>query len=101
MHFGTSRFYRNHAVASHPQALTQCLTLPLSIPIGKVEWSDTASAARDLATGKLPKTTAVLAPAAAAQQYGLKVLATNVEDQNPISLLFYLLKNSPMLQDLQ
>lgn len=89
-----------HAVASHPQALTQCArTLATQHPNWeKVEWSDTASAARDLATGKLPKTTAVLAPAAAAQQYGLKVLATNVEDQKPNITTFLLvekLTNAP------
>ena len=83
------------SVASHPQALTQCARyLAQNHPDWKtVEWSDTASAARDLANGKLPKTTAVLAPEAAAREYGLRMLESNVEDQKPNITTFLLVES--------
>lgn len=83
-----------HQVASHPQALTQCANhLATQHPDWeKIEWSDTASAARDLSTGKLPKDCAVLAPEAAAREYGLKLLECNVEDQKPNITTFLLVE---------
>jgi prephenate dehydratase len=80
------------AVASHPQALTQCARYLAQKPWQKIEWSDTASAARDLAAGKLPKNTAVLAPAAAAREYGLQLLESDVEDQKPNITTFLLVE---------
>lgn len=81
------------SVASHPQALTQCARYLATRPWQKIEWSDTASAARDLAAGKLPKDTAVLAPEAAAREYGLKLLESDVEDQKPNITTFLLVEN--------
>ena len=45
-----------------------------------VEWEDTATAARDLKNGKLPKNCAVIAAKAAAELYGLKILEASVQD---------------------
>ena len=84
-------------VASHPQALSQCQNhLDKNWPqLQKVEWSDTASAARDLARGILPKSSAVLAPKQSAQVYKLKVLEENVQDQHPNLTTFILVQKLP------
>jgi len=69
-------------VASHPQAFLQCGDF-LRSRLPGVEarpWSDTASAARDLARGVLPPTAAVLASQRAARRFGLAVLAEGVQD---------------------
>lgn len=70
------------AVASHPQALAQCERyLARSFPHAeRIEWNDTASAARDLAGGRLAATTAVLASLRAAQRFGLEPLERDVQD---------------------
>lgn len=70
------------AIVSHPQGLAQCKhylardfkTIP------QVEWLDTARAARDLAEGQLEATSAVIAPARAAEVYGLSLMAKNIQD---------------------
>ncbi len=69
-------------VASHPQALSQCERyLKKEFPLAElVEWEDTAKAAKDLSTGKLPPDTAVIAPARSAGLYGLKTLAKGILD---------------------
>jgi len=69
-------------ITSHEQALKQCRRYlqqhwpkrPL------VEYSDTAQAAADVASGKLPATTAVIAPKLAAELYHLHVLAESIQD---------------------
>ncbi|MDP9249647.1 MAG: chorismate mutase [bacterium] len=73
------------AIASHSQALVQCERyLEKEFPkIKLIEWEDTAKAARDLATGKLSKNTAVIAPARSALIYGLQVLDKNIQDMHP------------------
>jgi prephenate dehydratase len=45
-----------------------------------VEYADTAKAAQDLASGKLPKTTAVIASRNAAEAYGLGILEESIQD---------------------
>jgi len=70
------------AITSHDQALRQCRTY-LHRKWGDVElleYSDTALAAKDLHEGKLPKTTAVIAPARCAELYGLEVLEEGIQD---------------------
>lgn len=72
-------------VVSHPQALAQCqhyLQRECKKAIW-VEWSDTASAARDLKEKKLTRNCAVIAPEQAARIYGLQVLARNIQDNHP------------------
>lgn len=82
------------SITSHPQALVQCEryiqhrypNLPL------IEWIDTAEAAKDLANGKLPVNTAVIAPAQAAILYGLKILERGIQDVNPNLTTFIIVK---------
>ena len=70
------------AIVSHDQALKQCRAyLKKNWPKAKVEeYEDTAKAAEDLASGKLPKTTAVIASKTAADVYGLQVLEASIQD---------------------
>jgi prephenate dehydratase len=77
-------------VASHPQALRQCARALARLLPGRatVAWSDTASAARDLAAGVLDARTAVLASARAGERYGLAPLARDVGD-DPRSRTFF------------
>lgn len=71
-------------IASHPQALWQCdQYLYKKFPSAqRVEWADTATAARDLAQGILNPDTAVIASAEAAKLYGLKILKRNIENKS-------------------
>ncbi len=84
-------------VSSHPQALSQCKNyLAREFPNAHlVEWSDTASAAHDLADGTLPKNAAVLASPQAAVAYGLEVLEESVHDQQPNLTTFIIVKRLP------
>ena len=70
------------AITSHEQALKQCREyLKKEWPKAKIEeYEDTAKAAEDLAAGKLPETTAVIASAAAAKLYKLKILGESIQD---------------------
>ena len=69
-------------IASHDQALKQCrMYLKRTWP--RVKWQeypDTAKAAKDLASGVLPKTTAVIASRAAAPLYKLAILEESIQD---------------------
>jgi len=69
-------------ITSHDQALKQCrMYLKRQWPgIELKEYADTAKAAADLANGILPKTTAVIAPKAAAKLYKLDVLDESIQD---------------------
>ena len=69
-------------ITSHDQALKQC-RMYLKRKWGGVElteYADTAKAAEDLASGVLPKTTAVIASKNAAKLYGLEVLEESIQD---------------------
>lgn len=70
------------AIASHDQALKQCRMYLKRDWAGVefVQWEDTAGAARDVAEGKLSPTTAAIAPAAAAERYGLEILEEGIQD---------------------
>ncbi|MBI4032874.1 hypothetical protein HY374_04165 [Candidatus Berkelbacteria bacterium] len=82
------------AVVSHPQALAQCQGyLDRALPtVVRQRYADTALAARDLAQGKLPPTTAVLAPARAAVIYGLTVVAEAIQDSATNTTTFLLIR---------
>ncbi len=82
-------------IASHPQALVQCERyLEREFPKTKLlEWEDTAKAARDLTRGKLPRYTAVIAPARSATLYGLTVLAHDIQDVRPNFTTFIVVEN--------
>ncbi|MFT3742097.1 MAG: prephenate dehydratase domain-containing protein [Gammaproteobacteria bacterium] len=89
-------------VASHPQALAQCQTYLKTLhPIELIEWSDTAQAAKDLAEGKLAETTAVIAPARSAELYGLEVVASNIQDQQPNLTAFIIVKSTENLHEIR
>lgn len=81
-------------IASHIQALDQCrATLHKrysGIPLQEVE--DTAIAARYLAEGKLPPTTAVLCRRNAGEMFGLYMAAENLEDDSRNMTEFFLIK---------
>ena len=69
-------------ITSHDQAIKQCrMYLKRRWPKVKVrDYEDTAKAAEDLAKGKLPASTAVIAARAAASVYKLDVLEESIQD---------------------
>ncbi|MBI4094167.1 prephenate dehydratase, partial [Candidatus Kaiserbacteria bacterium] len=69
-------------ITSHEQALRQCRAYLKTHWRGVKlkEYEDTAKAAEDLAKGKLPKSTAVIASKAAADIYKLKILESGIQD---------------------
>jgi prephenate dehydratase len=69
-------------VASHQQAIRQCrMWLRHNFPTTLVtEEPDTAEAARMLAAGDLPSTTAVIAAERCADLFGLRVLERRIQD---------------------
>ena len=69
-------------VASHPQALRQCNEyLERVLPDREtLEWNDTASAARDLASGVLGGETAIIASRRAARLRNLEVLKEGIQN---------------------
>ena len=73
---------RVKTIVSHDQALKQCrMYLKRVWPKVKVrEYADTAKAAEDLASGKLPANTAVIASRIAAKLYKLPVLEESIQD---------------------
>jgi len=69
-------------ITSHDQAIKQCrMYLKRLWPKAKIrEYEDTAKAAEDLAKGKLPASTAVIAARAAATMYKLDILEESIQD---------------------
>ena len=53
-----------------------------------IDWGDMAKAARDLSLGQLPGLSAVIGPKMAAEVYGLKILARNIQDVKPNVTMF-------------
>ncbi len=70
------------AISSHDQALKQCRMYLKRIwsHVDITPYADTAQAAKDLAQGKLPVTTAVIAPRRCAELYGLDILEESIQD---------------------
>jgi prephenate dehydratase len=66
-------------VASHPVALAQCAGTLESLRLVPVEAFDTAGAARQVAEAG-DRTAAALAPAAAAEVYGLSIVRHDLQD---------------------
>ncbi len=83
-------------VASHPMAFKQCArTLARLLPgRATLASSDTASAARDLAAGRLDAHTAVLAAERAGARHGLALLARDVHDQPDNRTFFAVLRHA-------
>ncbi len=70
------------SITSHDQALKQC-RMYLKRRWGETDlaaYADTAEAAKDLGSGKLPATTAVIAPRGCAELYGLEILEEGIQD---------------------
>ncbi len=79
------------SVWSHPMALLQCGRFLRQHPgWQRIEYEDTAAAARDIAQRRL-KGTAAIAPKIAAELYGLEILAADIQDQNSNATRFVLL----------
>lgn len=74
------------SIMAHPQAFAQCNeNLAKKYPnlrqiSGENELVDTAKAARALAMGKLPKTTAILGPKILARHYNFDIIEENLQD---------------------
>ena len=69
-------------ITSHDQAIKQCRMYLRRIwpKVKIVGYEDTAKAAADLASGKLPASTAVIAARAAASVYKLDILEESIQD---------------------
>ncbi|MEP3275493.1 MAG: prephenate dehydratase [Stappiaceae bacterium] len=83
-------------VQSHVVALGQCRKIIRTLGLSPVVGADTAGSARQIAE-RNDTSAAALAPALAAQAYGLDVLAENVEDEAHNTTRFVIL--SPEAQD--
>jgi len=88
-------------IVSHPQAIAQCERfLQKNFSSAKlIEWEDTAKAAKDLAKGKLDKSSAVIAPERSAAIYGLEIIAKNIQDNHPNLTVFIVAKRKTKNND--
>ncbi len=78
-------------VRSHPMALLQCRDFLKQYPeIKRIEYEDTAVAARDIAEQKLQRVAAI-APEKAAHIYGLQILASDIQDHHTNTTRFVVL----------
>jgi prephenate dehydratase len=82
------------SVYSHVHALGQCRKVIRQYGLKPIVTGDTAGSAREVAEWKDP-TRASLAPALAAEIYGLKTLAADVEDEKHNTTRFIVLSKTP------
>lgn len=81
-------------VISHPHALAQCRGLLKTFSGVKTRnFPSTAEAAREVAVKKLGSTAAI-APRIAAEIYGLKILQTDVQDEETNQTRFFVISNN-------
>ncbi|MCC2624421.1 MAG: chorismate mutase [Burkholderiales bacterium] len=81
------------AIYSYTPAFNQCKLFLADLPGVKIiDWGDTAKAARDLASGVLEESSAVIGSARAAAAYGLQVIASNLQDVKPNVTMFVVVK---------
>lgn len=86
-------------VHSHPQALAQCRDFLHEKGLQAVQYYDTAGAAKDLASGKIPGGSAAIASHKAAEHYGLSILAEGIEDnRNNYTRFILISKKAPVPQ---
>lgn len=78
---------------SHPAALAQCAAALKALRIAAVETFDTAGAARAVAEAG-DRTRAAVAPAGAAEAYGLSILRNDIQDSAANRTRFVLLGGS-------
>jgi prephenate dehydratase len=81
-------------VASHVHALGQCRKIIKTLGLKAIVAGDTAGSAREVAEANDP-TRGSLAPRLAAEVYGLKILAENVEDEAHNTTRFIILSKDP------
>jgi prephenate dehydrogenase/prephenate dehydratase len=92
MHHPDAKFEEIDRLLSHPQAIAQCKRnlreqYPHLTPeTEEGDLIDQALCAQYIAEGKLPRTTAVLAPQVCAELYGLKVEACGLQDLGDANL---------------
>jgi prephenate dehydratase len=81
-------------ITSHSQALAQCARyLDQNYPeLKRMEWIDTALAAKNLAEGEIGRLTMVIAPARAAALYGLELVESGIQDMRPNLTTFIVVK---------
>ena len=82
------------SVHSHVHALGQCRKIIRKLGLKAVVAGDTAGSAREVAEARDPAR-ASLAPRLAADVYGLKILAEDVEDESHNTTRFIILAKSP------
>jgi prephenate dehydratase len=82
------------SVHSHVHALGQCRKIIRKLGLKAVVAGDTAGSAREVAEGK-DSSRASLAPRLAADIYGLKILAEDVEDEAHNTTRFIILSKTP------
>ena len=86
------------AVASHPQALSQCSHFLAERGLRPVEWSNTAAAARHVAKER-PAGMGVLCSRVAAEQYGLTVLQEGVQNEKNNTTRFVVISKEPIFPE--
>jgi len=82
-------------VYSHPQALMQCREYLRKLGVTTINYSNTAAAAEDISTWNDP-TKAAVASSLAGELYGLKNLASNIEDADDNSTVFLAMAKEPI-----
>ncbi len=82
-------------VISHRQALDQCHRFLSRLALQRVETSDTASAAREVAKARCA-TTAAIASSVAASIYGLRVLCADIQDLADNTTRFVVFARQPL-----
>jgi prephenate dehydratase len=81
------------AIYSYTPAFNQCkIFLNTLNNIKTIDWGDTAKAARDLASGILDESVAVIGSARAANVYNLQIIASNIQDVKPNVTMFVVVK---------
>lgn len=94
-----TRLEEVRSVYSHVHALGQCRKIIRRLGLIPHITGDTAGSAREVAEWK-DRTKAALAPALAAEIYGLDVLAADVEDEKHNTTRFVILSRQPQWPDL-
>lgn len=86
------------AVASHPQALSQCSEYIESHGLKAMEYSNTAAAAKYISETH-PDGVAVLCSREAAEQYGLTILEEAVQNEKNNQTRFIIISKEPILPE--
>ncbi len=85
-----------HTVVSHPQALSQCSEYITAHGLKSLDYSNTAAAAKYVATEK-PAGTAAICSREAAESYGLTVLEEGIQNEKNNTTRFVIISQEPVL----